>query len=279
MDPETYRKDYLARLESAPRRVPREGAADRSVKLAARAPGAESVIHRLMAIAADTKKSVEKRLDAINSINRIAFDLQGFRQYVADYNRLLKTLRTDRSSNIRRAAFQRLALSLDQDTRTLLQQGLSGEGTPLVPEKTAVTLLGIDDHVSSRAALRVAAERSEGATRRAALRGLAADTHSASLLERIATDLAESTRVRETAALSLKVASPKRFVKLARKLALDDREEDRLRATAVSALAHNAETRELASVGNFIQELDQVSARTSSRALKASIGRFRSLVK
>lgn len=279
MDPEAYRKDYLAKIENAPRGQPRDGVADRGMTLAASEPGPGTGIHRLMAVAGDPKALVETRLEAIDAINRFAFDLQAFREYNAEYTRLLKTLRTDASSKVRSAAFQRLALSLDQDTRALLQKGLSGDALPLVSEKTAITLLGLDDHASSRAALRVAAERSEESTRRAALRGLAADTSSAALLERIAANSAESTPVRETAALSLKVASPKRFVKLAKKLALDNGEEDRLRATAVSALAHNAETRQLASSDKFKKELEEVSHRTSSRALKASIGRFRTLAR
>lgn len=279
MDPEAYRKDYLARMENAPRGQPLDGVADRSLKLAASQPGPRTGIHVLMAVAGDPKAPVETRLEAIDAINRFAFDLKAFREYNADYTRLLKTLRTDASSKVRSAAFQRLALALDQDTRALLQKGLSGDATPLVSEKTAITLLGLDDHASSRAALRAAAERSEESTRRAALRGLAADTSSVALLERIAADSAESAPVRETAALSLKVASPKRFVKLAKKLALDNGEEDRLRATAVSALAHNTETRQLASSDKFKKELEEVLHRTSSRALKASIGRFRALAK
>lgn len=279
MDPEAYRKHYLAQMENAPRGQARNRVADRGVKLEASEAAPETGIRQLMAVAGDRKASVETRLDAIDAINRFAFDLKAFQEYNADYTRLLKTLRTDASSKVRSAAFQRLALSLDQDSRALLQKGLSGDVSPLVPEKTAITLLGIDDHASSRAALRAAAQQSDESTRRAALRGLAADTNSAPLLERIAADSAESAPVRETAALSLKVASPKRFVKLAKKLALDDGEVDRLRATAVSALAHNAETRQLASSDKFNKELEQVSQRTSSRALKASIGRFRTLAK
>src|SRR5437868_8301609 len=110
MDPEAYRKDYLARLESAPGRRSRDAAPDRNMKSAADPAGADTCIHRLMARLADKRNSVEARLEAMNSINRLAFDLQSFRPYNADYVRLLKTLRTDQSSKIRRAAFQRLAL-------------------------------------------------------------------------------------------------------------------------------------------------------------------------
>ena len=139
--------------------------------------------------------------------------------------------------------------------------------------------MSIDDHASSREILRDIAENEQASTKCAAIRGLAADTQSASLLERIATDQDEAIETRETAALSLKIASPKRFVKMAKQLATDRSEEDRIRATALSAIAHNAEAVELASTRAFQKQLDEVAKETKSRSLKSSIKQFQTQAK
>lgn len=277
MDVENYRKDYLEKLD----RYGREQSANKvqPETLTERSLLSDRGVDGLIAVAGDGKRSVEERLGAIDAINNIAFDQQAFRDHNADYVRLLKELRTDRSSKVRLAAFQRLALSLDHDTRNMLQESLSGASEPLLPAKAAATLLGVDDHASSRSVLRSVAENTAGPTQRAALRGLAADASSAPLLERIVANRKQTPRTRETAALSLKVASPKRFVKLAKKLVVDEREDDMLRATAMAALAQGAEVRQLAASTSFAQQLDDVSRKTKSRTLKSSIGRFRALNK
>jgi len=279
MDPKTYREEMLAKM----RRVESFGSAavqeDREgVPSDLQHAGIEDV-DTLIERTKDSKQAVKDRLEAIDAINRIAFDQQGFKDHNARYVKLLMELRSDHSSMVRRAAFERLSLSMDHGTRGMLQDSLSGDGETLVPHKMAATLLGMDDHASSRDVLRNAVENGEDAVRQVAVRGLAADTKSASLLEQIATDQSEYPEMREAATLSLKVASPKRFAGLVQKLATDSAEDDRVRATAISSLAHSTEALKRASSKAFLSQLDEVSKKTQSRALKSSIKHLKSRAK
>lgn len=266
MDPKTYREEMLSQLRGA-----EASSASESAQPHTDIEGVIALIER----AENQELSVKERLEAISQINRIAFDLRAFKDYNAQYDRVLKRLRSDPSSMVRRAAFERLALSMDHETRIMLQQSLSGEGRALIPDKMAATLLGMDDHASSRDVLRDVVQNREEAIRQVALRGLAADANSAPLLERIAFDKSEHPETRQVATLSLKVASPERFSELAKKLAVDEEEDERIRATAVSSLAHSIEALERAKSDEFLSQLDRVSSETRSRALKASIKRLK----
>lgn len=272
MDAEAYRKDYLAALKSRDRKP-----AIAPVSVAEAAAGPD--IDRLMEVVADKKAPVTTRLDAIKRIDSRAFDLNAFAPYEAKYNRLLKQLRTDPSAEIRKTAFRGLSQSLDRETRNMLHESLSNPNNKLISDKAAVTLLGFDDHVSSREVLRTMAESADQPIRVAALRGLAGDSRSAGLLEKVLTDSAEALRVRRAAGLSLKVAAPERFAKVARKIVTDAAEDRDLRAVAMSALAHGAEVRNIAKSAAFEKKLDGVAEETKSRSLKKSIELFKALSK
>ncbi len=268
MDPKTYREEMLAKMRGV------ESAESSAVARDGRA-GLDDV-DALMAKAKDQKAPVQERVQAIEEINRIAFDLKEFRKHNADYLKVLKELRTDKSSKVRSAAFERLSLAMDHETRNMLQHSLSGEGTSLVPDMMAATLLGMDDHASSRDVLREAVEKGDKTVRRAALQGLASDSRSADVLERIATDQNEEAEMREAATLSLKTASPKRFADMVQKIVVDPAEDDRLRATALSSLAHSTDALNRVKSKSFLSRLDEVSKETRSQALKASIKHLQS---
>lgn len=272
MDPKTYREEMLSQV----RGVESFGAgADPDD-----APGIDDV-DTLIDRAEDTSQSVKTRLAAIHQINQIAFDRRAFKDHNAAYDRALKTLRLDKSSRVRQAAFERLALSMDHETRQMLQDSLSGAGQTLVPDKLAATLLGMDDHASSRDVLREATGHSDNGIREVALRGLAADASSGDLMERIALNGEEPIDIREAAILSLKIADPARFANMAQRLATNGDEDARLRATAVSSLAHTTEAlaHARAQSDTLLSDLDAVSRETKSRALKASIKHLKSRAK
>ncbi len=276
MDPKTYREEMLEKMRgvesfgTANIEIDREG-----VPSDLNHAGIEDV-DALIKRTEDSKQAVKDRLAALEAINRIAFDQQAFKDHNARYVKLLKQLRSDHSSMVRRAAFERLSLSMDLETRRMLQDSLSADGEPLVPDTMAAALLGSDDHASSRDVLRNVVKNGEDAVRQVALRGLAADSKSASLLEKIATDQNEPPEMREAATLSLKIASPKRFAGLVKKLATDSTNDDQLRAKAISSLAHSTEALENASSKAFLSQLDEVSKGTRSRALKSSIKHLKS---
>lgn len=268
MDPKTYREEMLAKMRGVESSGSTHAASEERAGL--------DDVDALMERAKDPKAPVQERLRAIEDINRIAFDLKEFQEHNANYLKVLKELRSDKSSKVRWAAFERLSLSMDHETRNMLQRSLSGEGEALVPKTMAATLLGMDDHASSRDVLREAVESGDKTVRQVALLGLASDSKSADLLERIATDQNEGAEMREAAILSLKIASPRRFADMVQKIAFDSAEDDRLRAIALSSLAHSTDALERVKSKSFLSRLDEVSKETRSQALKSSIKHLKS---
>ena len=279
MDPKKYRQEMLAKIEGS--QTSDQTGGDSALSKASTPPpsGGTNRVDTLMERASDASLPVDERLEAIKAINGIAFDLKAFQAYNARYVKVLKELRSDKSKKVRQAAFKRLALSMDPETRTMLQSGLASQEKALVPEQLAVTLLSTDDHASSRATLRQVVETGRESVRNVALRGLAPDAKSAGLLERIAMDRNETAEIREAAALSLKSASPERFAEFASKIAVDLAETDRVRATAIGGLAHSTEAIERIDMEPLLRQLDEVSKQTKSSALRSSIKRLKSRTK
>ena len=237
----------------------------------------EAAIPQALATLADTAAHVGDRVAAMALINLATFDPVAFATHSADYDRLLHELATDKEKQIRAAALERLALVGDGYAQQLLTEGLEGKRRPLVPAAKAAQLLGSDDHNAARPILRRLAETKTGKVREEALRALANDTRSTALFEAITNDKSEPLAVRQIAAMSLKQTAPARFAKLAEKIVLDDDDDDRLRATAMSAGAHTAEVRKHLSKPSFADAVDAVRTTTKSTALKASIKRFQTL--
>lgn len=237
----------------------------------------EAAIPQALATLADTAAPAENRVAAMALINLATFDPVAFAPHNAEYDRLLHELATDKEKRIRAVALERLALVGDGYAQMLLAEGLEGKRRPLVPAAKAAQLLGSDDHNAARPILRRLAETKTGKVREEALRALANDTRSAALFETITSDKSEPLSVRQIAAMSLKQTSPARFAKLAEKIVLDDDDDDRLRATAMSAGAHTAEVRKHLSKRRFADAVDAVRTSTKSTALSASIKRFQIL--
>lgn len=266
MDADDFGAKYLAALAAQPS-VPSdtgEGADEPDV---------------LMATAQDASRPVAERLSALQQLNARAFNMIEFAPYAARFDQMLKSLCTDKSAKVRLAAFQRLGLSPDAETRRLLHDSLAGTGEKLVPDLVAATLLGFDDHASSRDLLAQLAGNSDGKLRRAALRGLSGDPSMAGRLRAIATDRTELSKVRQTAALALKSASASDFADMAQQLVADPTEDSALRALTMSALAHGGEVRAAAAASGFSARLDDVAANTMSRSLKRSIKLFKQMAK
>jgi hypothetical protein len=238
---------------------------------------ANSVARALELLGTEARESAT-RLAAMAFVDAAAFQPQAFAPFNADYTRILHALATSKDKHVRRAVLERLALSNDRYAHQLLREGLDGTRRPLVPAEKAAQLLGQDDHGSATPLLRSLAANGKGKVREEALRALSTDTRSAALLATITADKSESRAVRQIAALGLKHASPSRFAKIASKIVLDDADDDQLRATALSVITHTKDVRNMVAKPHFRKAVASVGARTSSRALKTSAGRFARMI-
>ncbi|MBV9932170.1 MAG: hypothetical protein JO013_14670 [Alphaproteobacteria bacterium] len=234
----------------------------------------ETSVRALLDIAADKSVGAVARLAALRQLGSAEFRAARFGPFHAEYIDLLRTLATDEDVEVRTAALERLTLTADPHALKLLSDGLQKVGDALVPAAKAVQLLARDDHGSALPIFRTLATEAKGQVREEALRALATDVKSAPLFERLAANKDEKTALRHIAAVNLKNISPPRFAKVARKLVLDENEDDKLRAAAVSAITHTPAVAEKVVTRRFATAVKKLRATTRSGALKSSIGRF-----
>lgn len=209
-----------------------------------------------MGVVADPDEDGEVRRAALSAIEANSFKTVQFRRYAADYHEALRIAATDQDAHLRTEALDILALSKDPYAQQLLVDGLRNPREALVRPVQAVRMLGYDVHAEHYALLREIVESSKQPTlRRAALRLLAADSGSRSLMRRIATDKSEDKTARTTAAVALQSLAPADFAEVARTVVLDDDEDNDLRATVISAMTHGP-TRPGRDVTRKVQEID-----------------------
>lgn len=291
MDIEAYRRQYLAELEAEAAAPPPPQPAE--VAGYVRAPGRDDAqlagmlddlslstdtfadaARVLLDVLADDGVATPTRLTAMRRLAGSEFRPHRFAPFNAEFVELLRKLATHHDRELRLAALERLTLANDRYAQKLLREGLEKKRRPLAPAAKAVQLLAQDDHAASRAVFRTLAAGSTGKVREEALRALSTDPKAAALLESVAADKSQPAQVRQIAAMGLKNCSAARFARLARKLALDDSDDDDVRAVAVSAIAHTKEVSDKIASPKFAKALEAAGSATKSRALKASIQRF-----
>lgn len=291
MDIEAYRQQYLDDVASSSTVSPGATSGEAiDAYLASAAPETDTVcdmiallpldgdqfdatIKTLLAMLQDSRLETPIRLAAFRQLGAAEFQPTRFAPFHADYIALLRHLALDNDKQIRAVALERLTLTNDAEAQKLLREGLEKVRKPLVPDAKAVQLLAGDDHSGAVPIFRELASSGKGKTREQALRALASDGQSVSLFQEIAANKDETSSLREIAVVNLKGTSPESFAEVAPRVALDPGNSDRLRAAAVSALAHARVTGQAFSEP-FSQELAALHGRTRSRALKSSIKRF-----
>ncbi|MER8513707.1 hypothetical protein NKH47_12235 [Mesorhizobium sp. M1060] len=292
MDIEAHRRQYLAEVESAlagaakpvtPAAVADYAAlddrdaqtmCDMIMALPLDSQSYEISIRTLLDIVGNRAIDTTSRLAAIRQLGAAEFKPVEFAPFHAEFIDLLRRLSIDSNKDIRTAALERLTLTNDAEAQRLLREGLENVRKPLVPAAKAIQLLARDDHGSAIPLFRTLAVTATGQVREQALRALATDTKSVALFESIAANKQEKTPLRQIAAVNLKNTSTPRFAKFARKLVLDDEDDDQLRAATVSAITHASHVAAKLTSAAFTSAVISVGATTASRALKSSINRF-----
>lgn len=231
-------------------------------------------VRALLDILGSDSLDAAPRLAALAQLGAAEFQPAEFADFHAEFIELLRRLSLSPDKEIRTAVLERLTLTNDAEAQKLLREGLEKTRKPLVPAAKAIQLLSRDDHGGSIPLFRRLAANATGQIREQALRALSSDTKSVPLFESIAGDKTEKTQLRQIAAVNLKNTSATRFAKFASNLVLDDEEDDKLRAVAVSAITHTSEIAANLRSSNFTESLLSLGSSTRSRALKASINQF-----
>jgi len=268
MDVAKYRKRYEAKLAKAAT----------SAKKSAATPLGEQDLEKevadLLSTLQNRDEPVASRTAALESLGALDFLGPRFAPFRADYKEALRDVATDQPRELRAQALELLAIDRDPYAQELLVQGLQEPKDALVPEATAIQLLGYDDHAEVVPLVREVYERATGAAREEALRVLATDPDSEQLLTRLLEDKSEKRNIRQLSASGLQSLNPEAFEKTARKIVDDDDDYNDIRATALAALAHGREARETPVDLKLVETVQRVGESTTSRSIRSAARRF-----
>ncbi|HTI35740.1 MAG TPA: hypothetical protein VL422_18835 [Miltoncostaea sp.] len=257
-DIDRYREQYAAELRGeadryAARTRPAEEAeasigdrsrppGERVAAIAAASPGAvlrPELMDLFLGILRDRDDDPAVRLAALAALQENSFAVADFGPWAAAWTEVLRDVATDDDRALRTRALDLLALEGDEYAQRLLTDGLRDPRRALVPAAKALRMIGYDVHAEQYDLLRdLAANAKQKAVRNHALRLLAADASSKDMFARIAADRGEDATARATAAVALQGLAPEEFAALARDVVHDDDDDDRVRATVITALAH-----------------------------------------
>lgn len=198
-----------------------------------------AVIELLLTVLGDTGDDPVVRRAALGALAESSFRVVDFGPHATDYRAILRSVATDADLTLRERALEFLALAKDEYAQRLLLDGLRDPKKALVAARRALQMVGHDLHAEHYDLLRdiVASSEHQG-IRNDALRLLAADGDSKDLFARIVQDASQDTEARSTSAIALSSLAPEEFASIAQDIVLDEDDDDDLRATCLTTLAH-----------------------------------------
>ena len=201
----------------------------------------EELIDMTLGLLRDASEPSELRRTALEVLQLLSFSSPLFPSKRPEFFEVLRGMVNDPDSELRRQAIRTLAQEKDEYVQRLLIEGLEDPTKALVPSEEALSLLAYDIHAEYFPILRDIVKNPPSTTAKdQAVRLLAADPTSTGLLTEILTDKTEDPKIRRTSAVALQSLAPQEFRAYARQIALDENENDDLRATTITALGHVA---------------------------------------
>lgn len=229
----------------------------------------------LLELLRDTGRPLDERLAVLSTLQQIAIRIVGLPEKRPLYLDALRSLVDDPSAELRRQAIAILAREKDEYVQRRLLDGLEKRSKPLVPAAKAIQLLGYDVHAEHFPLLRrIVEDPPNRAAKIEALRVLAADPSSGDLLLAVMQDTDENPEVRRIAAVALGSAAPDDVQRPARRIALDDGEDDQLRALALTMLSLFADPETLSGDDELNRCVDRLRAESGSRTVKQASAAF-----
>lgn len=236
---------------------------------------AGKAIRRLIEVLRNPDEPVKLRQAAFAALKTAAFLGPVFAPHRAAFLKCLREIATDPDPQIREDALETLAIEKVDYAQDLLQEGLKNPKKALVTPAKAIQFLAYDGHAEAAPLVRtVLARTKDAATKEAAIHFLSADPESAKVLAGLLKDKTQPARIRSLSATGLRVLSPQKFEKAARKIVEDGRENPALRATCLGALTFIRDYQKTRDDPAFVKRVARLESSARSRILKASAKRF-----
>jgi hypothetical protein len=233
------------------------------------------LIDTLLEVLRDAARPADVRMAVLDGLQQISFRMAAFPAKRPDYLAALRSIIDDPDAQLRQRAIGILAREKDEYVQRRLIDGLEGRSEALVPTEKAIQYLGYDIHAEYFPLLRRIVEHPPTpAARTEAVRLLAADPSSTDLLLTILSDKGEDRDVRRISAIGLQSAAPGQFQEQARRIVLDDDEDDQLQAMSITALTHFANPEALSRDDELTGRIQQLGTESPSQEVKQATASF-----
>ena len=227
------------------------------------------LIDALLEYLGDAAKPPGRRLAVLNLLQEISFRMVGFPAKRPEYLAVLRSIIEDPDSQLRRVAIGILAREKDDYVQRRLVDGLEGKSKALVPAAKAIQFLAYDVHSEYfPLARRIVEKPPNRGAKVEAVRLLAADPSAKDLLIGILGDRTEKPEVKMAAAVALQSLDPGEFERQARRIVLDDDEDDQLRALALNALTYFGNPAARAEDDELARRVEGLNSQSRSRSVK-----------
>jgi hypothetical protein len=227
------------------------------------------LIDGLLDVLRDQSVPTDQRLGVLNLLQQISFQMVGFPGKRPAYLEALRSIVDDPDAELRRRAIGILAREKDEYVQRRLVEGLQGTAKALVPAAKAIQFLGYDVHAEYYPMLRRIVEKPPNqAAKKEAMQLLAADPSSEDLMVRILKDKSEKSDVRRVSAVALQSMAPARLAVEARRMVVDDSEDDDLRAVLLNTLTYFGNGADLAGDAELNRHVEGLTAGSTSKQLK-----------
>jgi hypothetical protein len=220
------------------------------------------------------------RVAVLEALQQLKFDAERFAPHRPRFMAALRSMVDSQDESLRRRALAVLAREKDGFAQARLIEGLEEPEKALIPADKAIQLLGYDVHADSLALLqRIIARPPSQAARNEALRVLATQPDATETLVGIMRDRGEPNEDRRISAVGLMSLAPERFTQEARRVALDESEDDQLRATVIVGLAQigddaTSEANRAEVNDSFLNEMRSLQKTSASAALRRAAQRW-----
>jgi len=239
----------------------------------------EKLMDEVISILKGESAPVKLRRAALSVLQANSFTSDVFSSKRPAYLDALRTVIDDDDKLLKQAAMEYLAMSNDSYLQARLIEGLNDPKKKITRPEVAIQLLSYDLHADHFPILRKLVENPPNSrTKKEALRNLAADPASKDLLLQTLQNKAEDPEIRHVSAVALESLSPGEVQSHAKKIILDDNENEELKAAMLNTLTFSADTGVL-NDPDFENKLDSTHPQISSPNLKKMYSKFKSVVK
>jgi HEAT repeats len=229
----------------------------------------------LLELLRDASWPADQRLAILSTLQQIAFRIVAFPAKRPDYLDTLRALVDDPNAELRGEAIGVLAREQDEYVQRRLLDGLKKRSKALVPPAKAVQLLGYDVHAEHFPLLKeMVKDPPNRAAKIEALRILASDPSSKDLLLKVLRDKSENREVRLTSAVALQSVAPDQAERQARRIVLDDEEDDQLRALSLNTLSFFANPATLGKDDELNRRVEQLRTESGSPNVKRACATY-----